>query len=53
MFYYRNIVPYLKKYKKDPITGKPLAAKDLVKLHFHKNNNNEYHCPITFKVNFN
>jgi peptidyl-prolyl cis-trans isomerase-like protein 2 len=45
-----NIVPYIKKYKKDPITGKPLASKDLIALHFHKNNKGEYHCPITFKV---
>lgn len=45
-----NIVPYLKKYKKDPISGKPLASKDLIQLHFHKNTHNEYHCPITFKV---
>jgi peptidyl-prolyl cis-trans isomerase-like protein 2 len=45
-----HIIPYLKKYKKDPISGKPLQAKDLIKLQFHKNANGEYHCPITFKV---
>eukprot|EP01114_Cavostelium_apophysatum_P024533 TRINITY_DN9631_c0_g1_i1.p1 TRINITY_DN9631_c0_g1~~TRINITY_DN9631_c0_g1_i1.p1 ORF type:complete len:535 (-),score=123.63 TRINITY_DN9631_c0_g1_i1:3-1382(-) len=44
-----NILPWLKKYKIDPITGKPLSAKDLIPLHFHKNEAGKYHCPITFK----
>jgi len=44
-----NIVPWLKKYKNDPITGKPLAAKDLIKLNFYKNAEGKFHCPITYK----
>jgi peptidyl-prolyl cis-trans isomerase-like protein 2 len=44
-----NIVPWLKKYKNDPITGKPLSAKDLIKLNFYKNSEGKFHCPITYK----
>ena len=45
-----HIIPYLKKHKKNPVTGKPLSPRDLIKLSFHKNSEGEYHCPITFKV---
>ncbi|KAF9972697.1 Peptidyl-prolyl cis-trans isomerase cyp8 [Actinomortierella ambigua] len=45
-----NIVPYLKKYGTNPATGEKLEAKDLIKLHFYKNANDEYHCPITLRV---
>ncbi|KAF9164138.1 Peptidyl-prolyl cis-trans isomerase cyp8 [Actinomortierella ambigua] len=45
-----NIVPYLKKHGTNPATGEKLEAKDLIKLHFHKNANDEYHCPITLRV---
>ena len=43
-----NIVPYLKKYKRHPVTGRPLAASDLIKLHFHKSSG-VYACPVLFK----
>ncbi|TNV79970.1 hypothetical protein FGO68_gene2856 [Halteria grandinella] len=43
------IVPYIKKHHKNPITGEPLEQKDLVKLNYHKNEQGEYHCPITYK----
>ena len=45
-----NIVPYLKKFRRHPVTGAPLAASDLIKLQFHKNGDGKYHCPVTFKV---
>jgi len=45
-----NIVPFIKKYKKSPVTGEPMVAKDLVKLHFARNKKEEYHCPVTYKV---
>jgi peptidyl-prolyl cis-trans isomerase-like protein 2 len=45
-----NIVPWIKKHGTNPITGEPLDAKSLIKLHLHKNEQGEYHCPITFKV---
>ena len=45
-----NVVPYIKKFGKHPVTGQPLAIGDLVKLHFHKNADGEYHCPVLNKA---
>ncbi|KAG1673499.1 RING-type E3 ubiquitin-protein ligase PPIL2 [Nymphon striatum] len=45
-----NIVPFIKKYGINPVDGKPLEAKSLIKLHFHKNQEGNYHCPVLFKV---
>ncbi|KAL3699993.1 hypothetical protein R1sor_018015 [Riccia sorocarpa] len=45
-----SIVPYVTKYGKNPVTGLPLALKDLIKLQFHKNSDGEYHCPVLNKV---
>ena len=45
-----NIVPYLKKFKRHPVTGEPLAAGDLIKLKFHNNAEGKHHCPVLFKV---
>eukprot|EP00484_Ammonia_sp_Unknown_P010398 CAMPEP_0197076744 /NCGR_PEP_ID=MMETSP1384-20130603/212269_1 /TAXON_ID=29189 /ORGANISM="Ammonia sp." /LENGTH=593 /DNA_ID=CAMNT_0042515603 /DNA_START=15 /DNA_END=1796 /DNA_ORIENTATION=- len=44
------ILPYVKKHKSHPITGQPLSVKDLIKLKFSKNDDDEYHCPITRKI---
>jgi len=44
-----NIVPFLRKHGKHPVTGEDLQQKDLIKLNFHKNEKGEYHCPVTFK----
>jgi peptidyl-prolyl cis-trans isomerase-like protein 2 len=44
-----NIVPFLKKFRRHPVTGKPLAAGDLIKLHFHKNQEGQYACPVLYK----
>ncbi|BBM97156.1 peptidyl-prolyl cis-trans isomerase-like 2 [Marchantia polymorpha subsp. ruderalis] len=44
------IVPYIIKYGKNPVTGLPLALKDLIKLQFHKNSDGEYQCPVLNKV---
>lgn len=44
------IVPFLKKYGRNPVTGEKLDAKDLIKINFHRNTKDEIHCPITFKV---
>ena len=46
----RNIIPYIKKYKRNPVTGQPLKMTDLIKLNFHKNPKGEYHDPISFKI---
>ena len=40
---------FLKKFKVNPVTGKPMDAKKLIKLNFFKNNEDEYHCPALFK----
>ena len=45
-----HIVPFIKKYKSNPVTGKPLEARMLTKLIFHKNSQNDFHCPVMFKV---
>jgi peptidyl-prolyl cis-trans isomerase-like protein 2 len=45
-----SILPWIKQYKSDPVTGKPLDVKALVKLNFYKSASGDYHCPITFKV---
>ncbi|XP_066465955.1 RING-type E3 ubiquitin-protein ligase PPIL2 isoform X2 [Tiliqua scincoides] len=45
-----NIVPWLKKYGTNPITGEKLDAKSLIKLNFAKNIDGKYHCPVLFTV---
>lgn len=45
-----NIVPYIKKFKRHPVTGDPLAAGGLTKLKFQKNAEGNYHCPVLFKI---
>lgn len=45
-----NIVPYVMKFKKHPVSGEPLSLKDVVKLNFHKNSDGEYMCPVLNKV---
>merc|ERR1712080_470762 len=45
-----NVLPFLKKFKKSPVTGEPMTPKDLIKLNFSKNTDDDYHCPITSKI---
>eukprot|EP00891_Asterochloris_glomerata_P001498 jgi/Astpho2/1498/fgenesh1_pm.00026_%23_13_t len=45
-----NIVPYVQKFKRHPVSGEPLQLKDVIKLNFYKNNDGEYHCPMLHKV---
>ena len=47
---FRNILPFLKKFGVNPITGKKCDAKQLIHLHYHKNAQGEYHCPVTYKL---
>jgi len=37
----RNVVPFIKKYGKNPVTGEKMDAKDLIRLTFHKNQEGE------------
>lgn len=45
-----NILPYIKKYGKHPVTGAPLTEDDLIHLTFHKNSDGEFQCPVLNKV---
>jgi peptidyl-prolyl cis-trans isomerase-like protein 2 len=45
-----NIVPFLKRYGVNPVTGEKLNVKELIKLNFFKNAEGKYHCPVTFKI---
>uniref|UniRef100_A0A5B7BCV8 Putative peptidyl-prolyl cis-trans isomerase CYP65 isoform X2 n=1 Tax=Davidia involucrata TaxID=16924 RepID=A0A5B7BCV8_DAVIN len=45
-----NLIPYIRKYGKHPVTGAPLKQEDLIPLTFHKNSEGEYHCPVLNKV---
>lgn len=45
-----NIVPFLKHFGLNPVTGEKLNAKDLIKLNFFKNAEGKYHCPVTFRI---
>jgi peptidyl-prolyl cis-trans isomerase-like protein 2 len=49
-FLNRHILPFLKKFGVNPITGAKCDAKQLVKLNYAKNAQDEYHCPITYKL---
>jgi peptidyl-prolyl cis-trans isomerase-like protein 2 len=35
---------------KNPVTGAPLAPKDLIRLNFHQNQQGQWCCPVTYKV---
>ncbi|WPT11373.1 Peptidyl-prolyl cis-trans isomerase CYP65 [Picochlorum sp. SENEW3] len=45
-----NAVPYVQKFRKHPRTGEPLELKDLVRIKFQKNTDNEICCPVLGKV---
>ncbi|CAI2338406.1 unnamed protein product [Caenorhabditis sp. 36 PRJEB53466] len=44
------ILPYVKKHGKNPCTGKPLTAKDLIHLKFDKGEDGKFRCPVTFRT---
>lgn len=39
----------MKKFKINPVTGKPFEFKMLIQLNFHKNAEGDFHCPVLFK----
>uniref|UniRef100_A0AAR2JSX5 RING-type E3 ubiquitin transferase n=1 Tax=Pygocentrus nattereri TaxID=42514 RepID=A0AAR2JSX5_PYGNA len=45
-----SIVPWIKKFGTNPISGEKLEAKSLIKLNFSKNNEGKYHCPVLYTV---
>lgn len=45
-----SIVPWIRKYRTDPISGEKLDPASLTKMHWSKNADGQYQCPITFKI---
>ncbi|TRY93603.1 hypothetical protein DNTS_005199 [Danionella cerebrum] len=45
-----SIVPWIKRFGTNPITGEKLEAKSLIKLNFSKNNEGKFHCPVLYNV---
>ena len=43
VFDFENIVPYVQKYKSDPVTGNPASTKDIIRLKMEKNSEGEWH----------
>jgi len=50
IFEAKNIIAYIKRFGRNPVTGGKLEAKELTPVHFHKNDEGKFHCPVTFKV---
>ncbi|ETW07925.1 hypothetical protein H310_02329 [Aphanomyces invadans] len=50
LFDIEAVIPYVKEHGINPVTGETLTVKDLIRLHFHKNPEGEYACPITYRV---
>ena len=50
MYDLANIVPYVQKFHRHPVTGEELQLKDIIQLTFHKNAAGEFHCPVLNKA---
>ncbi|TPP62281.1 Peptidyl prolyl cis trans isomerase 2 [Fasciola gigantica] len=50
IFDLENILPFVRKFGVNPVTGKKMRAGELIKLVFHRNSDGKFHCPVTFKV---
>jgi len=50
VFEARNIIAYIKRFGVNPVSGGKLETKELTPVHFHKNEEGKFHCPVTFKV---
>ncbi|GJN90158.1 hypothetical protein Rhopal_003157-T1 [Rhodotorula paludigena] len=44
------IIPFIRQHGTDPMTGEKLSPGDLIRLNFERNNDGNYHDPITYKV---
>lgn len=45
-----NLVPYIRKYKCNPITGESMSSQDIIRLNMNKDAEGHWCCPITCKV---
>ena len=45
-----NLLPYVMKHKKNPITGEKMSAGDVIRLNMSKNADGVWHCPVTCKT---
>ncbi|XP_066586836.1 RING-type E3 ubiquitin-protein ligase PPIL2 [Prorops nasuta] len=50
VFELEAVLEYVKHFKHNPVTGKTLDPKTLIKLNFYKNADDKYHCPVLFKL---
>ena len=50
VFEVTNLIPYVMKHKKNPITGEKMSANEVIRLNMSKNAENMWHCPVTCKV---
>lgn len=50
LFDLENILPYVKKHKKNPVTGSAMTSTDIIRLNMAKNTEDKWHCPVTFKI---
>lgn len=49
IFDLQALIPFLKKYKLNPVTGKPCDFRSLVQLTFRRDAAGEFECPVLFK----
>eukprot|EP01126_Amoeba_proteus_P055520 TRINITY_DN6898_c0_g1_i1.p1 TRINITY_DN6898_c0_g1~~TRINITY_DN6898_c0_g1_i1.p1 ORF type:complete len:529 (-),score=114.15 TRINITY_DN6898_c0_g1_i1:145-1731(-) len=45
-----SVLPWIKKYKVNPVTGEPMSVADLISLKFVKNDEGHFICPATQQV---
>ncbi|KAF3851445.1 hypothetical protein F7725_013217 [Dissostichus mawsoni] len=45
-----SIIPWIKRYGTNPISGEKLEVKSLIKLTIAKNTDGKYHCPVLYNV---
>lgn len=50
IFDLENIVPFVRKHHRNPVTDAPLELADLVRLKFSRNESGALHCPVLFKT---
>lgn len=50
IFEAKYVIAYIKRFGANPVTGGKLQVSELSPVHFHKNDEGKFHCPVTFKV---